>query len=183
MTKPQCHEGAESWQFCDAAHKLSHVRPRGKMTPATGIHALLFSKRLAVETCQRCGAVPIPADSSGLAPVRTGHRSIFRQFVSIAGKSGFLRTATDGRKMPSSAFGFPAMPAVFSILAAVRWRAQAQVVSNFSVTTACLRTIVLAESGLLGRVVIRVIADNVTNQRGVRQTVEYWNTGLVVRHG
>ncbi|KZF70269.1 hypothetical protein S119_04490 [Salmonella enterica subsp. enterica serovar Tennessee] len=37
-------------------------------------------------------------------------------------------------------------------------RAQAQVVSNFSVTTACLRTIVLAESGLLGRVVIRVVA-------------------------
>nr|WP_241967328.1 hypothetical protein [Salmonella enterica] len=57
-------------------------------------------------------------------------------------------------------------------------------VSNFSVTTACLRTIVLAESGLLGRVVIRVVADNVTNQQGVRQTVR--NVELraqFVRHG
>ena len=45
------------------------------------------------------------------------------------------------------------------------------VVCDFSVTTTCLRTVVLAESSLLGWVVIRVITDNVADQQGVRQTV------------
>ncbi len=66
------------------------------------------------------------------------------------------------------------MPAVFQSLAAytvapARFR---PVVSNFSVTTACLRTIVLLKVARLGRVVIRVVADNVTNRTGrFRQTV------------
>ncbi len=42
---------------------------------------------------------------------------------------------------------------------------------RFQLTTARLRTVVLAESSLLGWVVVCVITDNVADQQGVRQTV------------
>src|SRR5699024_159350 len=61
--------------------------------------------------------------------------------------------------------------------------AQTQVVSNFSITTASLRTVILAECSLLGRVVVRVVANNVTNQQGVCQTVRNMELGTqFVRH-
>ncbi|CZW08166.1 Uncharacterised protein [Enterobacter asburiae] len=49
--------------------------------------------------------------------------------------------------------------------------AQTKVVCDFSVTTTRLRTVILAESSLLGWVVVSVITDNVADQQGVRQTV------------
>ena len=56
-------------------------------------------------------------------------------------------------------------------------------IGDFSVTTTSLRTVVLAERGLLGRVVIRVIADNVADQQGVGQTVRNMELGAqFVRH-
>nr|VXZ83549.1 Uncharacterised protein [Klebsiella pneumoniae] len=56
-------------------------------------------------------------------------------------------------------------------------------IGDFSVTTTSLRTVVLAERGLLGRVVIRVIADNVADQQGVGQTVRNMELGTqFVRH-
>lgn len=57
-------------------------------------------------------------------------------------------------------------------------------VSNLSIAAACLRTVVLAEGGLLGWIVIRVVANHVTNQQSVGQTV--WNVELraqFMRHG
>ena len=49
-------------------------------------------------------------------------------------------------------------------------------VSDFSVAATRLWAVVLAESRLLGRVVVRVIANDVGNQHGVGQTV--WDVEL-----
>ena len=86
--------------------------------------------------------------------------------------------------IPSSALMLSSHASSFSIFAAVRSPgAEAQVIGDFSVTTTSLRTVVLAERGLLGRVVIRVIADNVADQRGVGQTVRNMELGTqFVRH-
>ena len=49
--------------------------------------------------------------------------------------------------------------------------AQTQVICDFSITTARLWTVILAECSLLGWVIVGVIADNVADLQGVRQTV------------
>ena len=57
-------------------------------------------------------------------------------------------------------------------------------VSDFGVTTTSLRTVVLGERSLLGRVVVRVVADDVADQQGVGQTVRNVELGTqFVSHG
>src|SRR5574344_123615 len=67
---------------------------------------------------------------------------------------------------------------------AVTGSSQTQVVSYFGITTTSLRTVVLRERSLLGRVVVGVVADHVADQQGISQTVRDVELGTqLVSHG
>ncbi|ESF29349.1 hypothetical protein SEET0012_05604 [Salmonella enterica subsp. enterica serovar Tallahassee str. 0012] len=109
----------------------------------------MFSKRLAVETCQQQLAQfryqRITRVSAGALVIE----GIFRQFVNVCQEVSFLYACfTDRLRNAQLSFNaFQPCQQFFNLSGGtIARRAQAQVVSNFSVTTACLRTIVLAEA-------------------------------------
>ncbi|STU71109.1 Uncharacterised protein [Klebsiella pneumoniae subsp. ozaenae] len=105
---------------------------------------------------------------------------IFRQFINVGQEVSFLN-ASFADRFRNTQLSFNAFQPCQQFLdfrcGAVAWCGEAQVIGDFSVTTTSLRTVVLAERGLLGRVVIRVIADNVADQQGVGQTVRNMELG------
>ena len=101
-------------------------------------------------------------------------KCVFRQLVNVGQEVGFLHASfADRLRNTQLSFDFvqPAKQFFDFRCGAVTRCSQTQMVRDFSVATTCLRAVVLAECCLFSRVVVRVIANNVADQQGVRQTV------------
>ena len=88
---------------------------------------------------------------------------IFRQFIHVRQEVCFLNASFTDR-FRNTQFSFQRFQPCQQFLdlssSTVARCAQTQVVGNFSITTACLRTVVLTECSLLSRVIVRIVAND-----------------------